>query len=141
MTSAGIAALVAVLALGFIEGLRRFYPSREAWRRLRRRRGVRAIRAMRERYEAAGTRSVPGRLVELLLGLVLVWIAVAGWLDKLWYEVLLDALPYVFVLVAILRTPGALFAVGERMKEYEREVGEDPDAEPEEEGEADVWAL
>ena len=96
---------------------------------------------MRERYEAAGTRSVPGRLVELLLGLVLVWIAVAGWLDKLWYEVLLDALPYVFVLVAILRTPGALFAVGERMKEYEREVGEDPDAEPEEEGEADVWAL
>lgn len=94
---------------------------------------------MRERYEAAGLRSVPGRLVELLLGLVLVWIALAPWLDKRWYEVLLDALPYVFVLITILRTPSALFAVGERMKEYEREAGEDPDAEPEDE--ADVWAL
>ena len=96
---------------------------------------------MRERYEAAGLRSVPGRLIELLLGLVLVWIALAPWLDKRWYEVLLDALPYVFVLVTVLRTPGALFAVGERMKEYEREAGEDPDAGPEDEGEADVWAL
>lgn len=135
MTSAGIAALVAVLAWGFIEGVRRFYPSRETWRRLRRRRGVRAVRAMRERFETAGARKAPGRLVELLLGSVIVWIAVAGWLDKEWYEVALDALPYVFVLAAIVRTPGTLFAVGERMREYEKEVGEDPDADPgEEEG-------
>ena len=132
VTTAGIAALVAVLALGFIEALRRFYPSRETWRRLRRRRGRRAIWAMRERFEAAGLRKVPGRLVELLLGLVIVWIALAGVLDKLWYEVALDALPYVFVLISILRTPGAMFAVGERMREYEREAGEDPDEEEEE---------
>jgi hypothetical protein len=98
---------------------------------------------MRERFENAGARNVPVRLVELLLGLVLVWIFVAGWLDKRWYEVALDALPYVFVLAAIVRTPGALFAVGERMREYEREAGEDPDADPDEEqgdGPAE-WAL
>ena len=92
------------------------------------------MRAMRERYEAAGLRKVPGRLIELLLGLVIVWIALAGVLDRLWYEVLLDTLPYVFVLIAILRTPGALFAVGERMKDFERDAGDDPDAEPEDEG-------
>lgn len=92
------------------------------------------MRAMRERYEAAGLRKVPGRLIELLLGLVIVWIALAGVLDRLWYEVLLDTLPYVFVLIAILRTPGALFAVGERMKDFERDAGDDPDEEPEDEG-------
>jgi hypothetical protein len=132
MTSAGIAALVAVLALGFIEGLRRFYPSRETWRRLRHRRGVRAVRAMRARFETAGLRRAPTRLVELLLGLIIVWIALASWLDKEWLEVALDALPYAFVLTAVVRTPGTLFAIGERMRNYEKEVGEDPDAEPEE---------
>lgn len=141
MTTASLAALVAALALGFVEGLRRFYPSRETWRRLRRRRGTRTIRTMRERYEIAGTRRVPGRLVELLLGLVVIWVALAGWLNKEWYEVALDALPYAFVLVAILRTPGALFAVGERMREYEREAGEDPDAEPEDDGGPTALAL
>ena len=98
---------------------------------------------MRERFETAGANKVPGRLVELLLGLVIVWIAVAGWLDKRWYEVALDALPYVFVLIAILRTPSTLFRVGERMREYEREAGEDPDADPdadEEPGPAE-WIL
>jgi hypothetical protein len=133
MTSAGIAALIAVLALGFIEGLRRFYPSRETWRRLRRRRGSRAIRSMRQRFEHAGLRRVPGRLVEFLIGLVIIWVALAGWLNKEWYEVALDALPYIFVLIAVLRTPGTMFAVGERMKTYEKEAGEDPDAEPEDE--------
>ena len=141
MTSAGIAALVAVLALGFIEGLRRFYPARETWRRLRRQRGARSVRAMRERFEAAGARKVPGRLVELLLGLLIVWVALAEWLHKHWYEVALDALPYFFVLIAILRTPGTLFAIGERMREYEKEVGEDPDAEPEEDEGPAEWAL
>jgi hypothetical protein len=141
MTSAGIAALVAVLALGFIEGLRRFYPSRETWRRLRYRRGARTVRAMRERFEAAGVRRTPTRLVELLLGLVIVWVAIAGWLDREWYEVALDVLPYVFVLFAIIRTPGTLFAIGERMRNYEKEVGEDPDAKPKEEGGPPEFAL
>jgi hypothetical protein len=141
MTTAGIAALIAVLALGFIEGLRRFYPSRETWRRLRRRRGARAVRAMRERFEIAGARRVPARLVELLLGLVIVWIALAGWLNKEWYEVALDALPYVIVLVTIFRTPGTLFAVGERMREYEKEAGEDPDLTPEDEDGPTALAL
>jgi hypothetical protein len=143
MTTAGIAALIAVLAWGFIEGLRRFYPSRETWRRLRRRRGVRAVRAMRERFETAGARKAPGRLLELLIGAVVVWIAAASWLDKHWHEVAVDVLPYVFVLAAIVRTPGSLFAVGERMREYEKEVGEDPDADPDEdeqEGPAE-WVL
>ena len=96
---------------------------------------------IRERFEAAGARNVPRLLVELLLGLVIVWIAVAGWLDKWWYEVALDALPYVFVLVAIVRTPGSLFRVGERMREYEREAGEDPDADPDEEEGPAEWVL
>lgn len=96
---------------------------------------------MRERFEAAGARRAPTRLVELLLGLVIVWIALAGWLDKEWYEVALDALPYAFVLIAIVRTPGALFAVGQRMKGYEREAGEDPDAQPEDEAGSSELAL
>ena len=141
MTSAGIAALVAVLALGFVEGLRRFYPAHETWRRLRRRRGARAIRAMRERFEAAGVRKVPTWLVELLVGLVVIWVALAPALDKLWYEVVLDALPYLFVLIALIRTPGALFRVGERMRAHERAAGEDPDAEEEEEEDVSPWAL
>ena len=130
MTSAGIAALVAVLALGFIEGLRRFYPSRETWRRLRRRRGsgpsARCVSASK-RGRRVGSQAASSNSYSAS---VILWIAVAGWLDKEWYEVALDALPYIFVLIAILRTPGTLFAIGERMKEYEKEVGEDPDAEP-----------
>ena len=89
---------------------------------------------MRERFEQASLRRAPRGLVEGLLGLVIVWVALAGWLNKEWYEVVLDALPYVFVLLALWRTPGALFAVAERMKTYEREAGEDPDAEAEEDG-------
>ena len=91
------------------------------------------MRAMRARFEAAGTRRVPVLLVEFLIGLVIVWVALAGWLNKEWYEVALDALPYVFVVAAILRTPGTMFAVGERMRAYEIEAGEDPDAEEEDE--------
>ena len=102
---------------------------------------MRAVRAMRERFEAAGVRRAPMRLVELLLALVIIWIAIAGWLDKEWYEVALDALPYIFVLVAIIRTPGTLFAIGERMRNYEKEVGEDPDARPEDESGPSEFAL
>ncbi|HJR43995.1 MAG TPA: hypothetical protein VJ927_00155 [Actinomycetota bacterium] len=127
MTTGLIAALVATLALGFVEGMRRFYPSRQTWRRLRRTRGRLAVRLMRERFEAAAERGSPRVLAEVLAGLVIVWIAIASLLDKRWYEVVTDVLPYVFVGIALFRLPGALRAIAERMKVYEREVGEDPD--------------
>ena len=127
MTTGLIAALVAVLALGFVEGIRRFYPSRQTWRRLRRTRSRLAVRLMRERFEAAAEQGSPRVLAEVLAGLVVIWIAVASLLDKRWYEVVTDVLPYVFVGIALFRLPGALRAVAERMKDYEREVGEDPD--------------
>ncbi len=127
MTSGAIAALVAVLALGFVEGMRRFYPSRATWSRLRSKHGRRAIRAMRRRLEAAADARTTRRLAEALLGLVIVWVAVASLLDKRWYEVVLDVLPYVIVGVTLVRTPGALRRISERIKEYERDIGEDPD--------------
>ncbi len=82
---------------------------------------------MRERYEAAARRSTPRRLATLLLCLVISWVAIAGLLDKRWNEVLLDVTPYVFIWVALFRTPGALTAIAERMRGYERSAGEDPD--------------
>lgn len=127
MTTGLIAALVAVLALGFVEGWRRFYPSRQTWRRLRRTKGRLAVRLMRERFEQGAERGAPRRLAEVLAALVIVWIAIASLLDKRWYEVITDLIPYVFVGIALFRVPGAMRAIGERMKEYEREVGEDPD--------------
>jgi hypothetical protein len=125
VTTAGIAALIAVLALGVVEGLRRFYPARETWRRLRSRHGRRAVRAMRERFEAAAARRTPRVLAFILL--VVGWVAASSLLDKYWYEVALDALPYAFVSIALLRIPGALRAIAARMREFERSVGEDPD--------------
>ncbi|MDP9069016.1 MAG: hypothetical protein M3N53_11830 [Actinomycetota bacterium] len=128
MTTGLIAALVAVLILGFVEALRRFYPSRATWRRLRRTRGRLAVRLMRERLEEAGQDRRRLRVVaEVLAGLVIVWVAIASLLDKRFYEVITDILPYVFVGIALFRLPGALQQVAERMKTYEREVGEDPD--------------
>ena len=127
MTTAAIAALISVLALGVVEGLRRFYPARQTWRRLRSRHGRRAVRAMRERFEAAAARRTPRVLALVLLALVAVWVATSSLLDKYWYEVALDSLPYAFVSIALLRIPGALRAIAERMREFERSVGEDPD--------------
>lgn len=127
MTSALIAALIAVLVLGFVEGLRGFYPSRSTWKRLRRNRGRLAVRLMRERLEATAARGRPRLVLELLAGLVIIWVAVASLLDKRWYEVVTDILPYLIVGAAVFRLPGALKAVAERMKTYERDVGEDPD--------------
>lgn len=127
MTTALVAALIAVLVLGFVEGLRGFYPSRTTWRRLRRTRGRLAVRLMRERYEAAAERGRPRLVLELLAGLVIIWVAVASLLDKRWYEVVTDILPYLIVGAALFRLPGALTAIAERMKTYEREAGEDPD--------------
>jgi hypothetical protein len=128
MSSAALAALTAVLALGFVEGLGRFYPSQQTWRRLRRARGRSAVKAMRERFERAGERGPPKVLTTLLLGLVIVWVAAASLLDKRWWEVVLDVVPYVIVYAALLRTPRALRKIAARMKGLERDEGEDPDA-------------
>jgi hypothetical protein len=68
-------------------------------------------------------------LALVLLLLVAVWVATSSLLDKYWYEVALDSLPYAFVSIALLRIPGALRAMAERMREFERSVGEDPDKE------------
>jgi hypothetical protein len=133
--SAVIASLIAVLVLGFVEGLGRFYPARDAWWRLRRAQGRRRVRSMRERFEARADRGIPRRLVVVLLALAGAWVAGASLLDKRWHEVVFDVLPYVLVFVALVRTPRVLRAIAERMKSYERQAGEDPDAELEEDDE------
>ena len=141
MTTGLIAALVAVLALGFVEGWRRFYPSRPTWRRLRRTRGRLAVRLMRERFERGAAQGSPKVLAEVLGGLVIVWIAIASLLDKRWYEVVTDLIPYVLVGIALFRVPGAMHEIAERMKVYEREVGEDPDEDWRENGDGGPTAL
>ncbi len=133
MTTGIIAAFVAVLALGFLEALGRFYPAKQTWRRLRRARGRLAVRLMRERFEDASKRRTPRYLAAVLFALVVAWIASSSLLDKRWYEVVADVLPYGIVAFAMLRTPPALKAIAERMKDYEREAGEDPDRPLEEE--------
>jgi len=127
MTSGVIASFLAVLALAFAEGLGRFYPARRTWLRLRSQHGRRAVRAMRERFEAVAQSRAPLVLALLLLGLMLAWIASAGLLDKRWYEVLMDVFPYAFIAIAMLRTPAIMTSIVERMKEHERSSGEDPD--------------
>ena len=129
MTSGVLAALVATLALAFVEGLRLFYPARATWWRLRRARGRKAVRVMRERFEDAAARRSPRVLAVVLTVLVIAWVASASLLDKRWHEVVLDVLPYVLCAAALVRTPTAMRSIAERMKEYERQAGEDPDAE------------
>ena len=141
MTTGLVAALVAVLALGFVEGWRRFYPSRQTWRRLRRTRGRLAVRLMRERFERGAAQGSPKVLAEVLGGLVIVLIAIASLLDKRWYEVVTDLIPYVFVGIALFRVPGAMHEIAERMREYEREVGEDPDEDWRDNGDGGPTAL
>ena len=130
MVSGMVATLVAVLALAFVEGIGAFYPARPVWNRLRSRHGRRAVRAMRERFEAAAARRTPYLLALLLGALVAAWVAASGALDKRWYEVLADAGPHVVVAIALLRLPGALRRAAARMRDYERDAGEDPDADP-----------
>ncbi len=141
MATGLIAALIALLALGFVEAIRGAYPSRETWRRLRRTRGRLAVRLMRERYEAGAERGSVRVLAEILAGLVVVWVAVASLLDKRWYEVVADILPYFIVGVALVRVPGTLRQIAERMKEYERQAGEDPDEEWPEGGDGGPTAI
>ena len=137
MATGVIAALIGALALGFVEALGNIYPARATWRRLRRARGRLAVRLMRERFEQASTRRTPKILALVLALLVVAWIASASLLDKRWYEVVLDTLPYAVVAVALLRTPSSLGQIGKRMREYEMEVGEDPDAKLEDDIEGD----
>lgn len=128
MTSAIIASFAALAALGFLEGLGRFYPARKTWWRLRRTKGRSAVVLMRARIERAADPAMARRLAALLFALVIVWIATASLLDKRWHEVVFDVTPYVIVTAALLRAPYVMRAVAERMKEYERDAGEDPDA-------------
>lgn len=129
MTSALIASFAAVVALGFLEGFGRFYPARKTWWRLRRTRGRSAVVLMRARCERAADPQLARRLASLMLVLVIVWIGTSSLLDKRWHEVVFDVTPYLIVSVALLRTPSVLRSVAERMKEYEKDAGEDPDAE------------
>ena len=141
MTTGIVAALVAVLAWAFVEGFARFYPARQTWWRIRRARGREAVRRMRERFEAASDRKMGRRLVTLVLALLIIWIAGASLLDKRWYEVVADVLPSVIVAIALMRVPSAMRAVAERMKEYERDAGDDPDAPFGEDGGPTALAL
>lgn len=127
MTTAIIASFAAVAALGFLEGVGRFYPARKTWWRLRRTRGRSAVVLMRARCERAADPRLARRLASLMVSLVVVWVGVASLLDKRWHEVLWDVTPYVIVSIALLRTPRVLRSVAERMKEYEKDAGEDPD--------------
>lgn len=127
MTTAIVASFAAVVALGFLEGFGRFYPARKTWWRLRRTRGRSAVVMMRARCERAADPRLARRLASLMLGLVVVWIGTASLLDKRWHEVAWDVTPYVIVSIALLRTPKMLKSVAERMKEYEKDAGEDPD--------------
>lgn len=96
---------------------------------------------MRERLEHGAEHGSHRIVAEILAVLVIVWIAIASLLDKRWYEVVTDLLPYVFVGVAILRVPGAMRAIAQRMKEYEREAGEDPDEDWRDDGEDGPTAM
>jgi hypothetical protein len=127
VTSAIIASFAAVAALGFLEGVGRFYPARKTWWRLRRTRGRSAVVLMRARCERAADPRLARRLASLMVSLVIVWIGVASLLDKRWHEVAWDVTPYVIVSLALLRTPRILRSVADRMKSYEKDAGEDPD--------------
>ncbi|MDQ3956063.1 MAG: hypothetical protein M3285_11010 [Actinomycetota bacterium] len=125
MQSSFIAALVAAVSLVFIEAFGRFYPARATWTRLRRARGRLAVRRMRERFEAGSHRKSSRILAGVLLALVIAWVAASSLLDKRWWEVVLDVVPYAIVGMALLRTPYAMQAVAERMLEYEKQFGDD----------------
>ena len=133
MISGAIAIILGGLAFAFVEGMGRFYPARRAWLRMRSQNGRRAVRAMRKRFEDRATNKTPQWLIWLLVALVIAWVASASLLDKRWWEVVLDVLPYVFVGLAFIRLPHAMTLVAERMKNYERDVGEDPDRDYDEE--------
>jgi hypothetical protein len=132
VTTAGVSALIAVLMLGFVEGMRRFYPAKATWIRLRSRHGRRAVRAMRERFEAAASSRVPRLLAGGLMVLVVAWVAAAP---------ALDALPYAFVSLAFVRVPNALRSMAARIRDYEKDSGEDPDKDLDDYGNGDPSSI
>lgn len=134
MRTSFVAAAMALAALGFLELFGRIYPARELWWRLRRSGGREAVRKMRERFEGAAGRRTPLILAVVMLALIGSWAATSSLLDKRWYEVVADVLPAAIVVVALLRTRSVLRLVAERMKRYEREAGDEPDAPLGEEG-------
>jgi hypothetical protein len=121
------ATLISILVLGIVEGLKRFYPARATWLRLRSKHGRRAVRAMRERFEETSQLKAPRYAAFLLALLLVLWIVTAGLLKQRWYEVVLDVLPYLFIGIALLRIPVALRAIAARMRRFELDIGEDPD--------------
>lgn len=135
MTTGIVAIAVALIVYTFVEVLGRTYPSHSTWRRLRVRRGRYSTRRMRERFEEAGSSRAGRRLLAVLVGLSVVWVGAASLLDKRWYEVVADVAPSLIVTLALLRLPPALLASAERMKDYERRAGEDPDKPFEDDGE------
>ena len=138
----GIIAIgTAFLAWAFVEGIGSFYPSKAAWLRIRSRHGRRVARAMRERFETGAERGTPRWLTIVLAGLVGGWIASASLLDKRWWEVVLDVLPYALVGAAFLRIPTIMRKVADRMKAFERDLGEDPDSDLNGDGGATAIAL
>lgn len=142
MGSAIIAIGTAFIAWGFVEGLGSHYPSKTAWLRIRSRHGRRAARAMRKRFEAGADRGTPKWLTIALSVLVAGWVASAGLLDKHWWEVVLDVLPYALVGIAFLRLPKMMGKIAERMRGYEKDLGEDPDKDYDDgEGGVAVMAL
>src|SRR5213593_3631443 len=126
MTSGVLASVLALFAWSFIEALRRFYPAHELWWRWRRLRGREAVRRMRERFEAAAKRPLPRIAALVLVAVVVGWLLSAPMLHKRWYLVVLDVLPSLIVAIGILRVPGTLRRIAERMRDYERDAGEDP---------------
>lgn len=131
---------MAFLTWAFVEGLGSFYPSKAAWLRIRSRHGRRVARAMRERFEAGAARGTPRWLIITFCLLVGAWIASASLLDKRWWEVVLDVAPYALVGAAFVRLPRMMNRIAERMRNYERDLGEDPEGD-EGDGGAAVIAL
>ena len=128
MGTSFVASIMALMAVGFLELFGRIYPARELWWRLRRARGRESVRKMRERYESAAAHRAPLVLAVVVLAMVAAWVATSSLLDKRWYEVVTDSLPSVVVAVALVRTRPILRHVAARMKAYEREAGDEPDA-------------
>jgi hypothetical protein len=141
MTTGLIAIAVATFVLGFVEAFGRIYPSKATWLRIRSRHGRRAARKMRERFEMGALRGTPRWLTILMAVLVGGWIASAPLLDKRWWEVVLDVLPYALVAGAFLRLPAVMQMIADRMRRYERDIGEDPDSDLDGDGGAAVIAL
>ncbi len=82
---------------------------------------------MRERYEAASKQRASLWFALSLLAVVAAQLATIHLLHLHWYQVVINLLPAFFVAIALLRVPHALRGITERMKDYEKEAGDDPE--------------